>query len=162
MFEARFVLAATLSSNYGIYGPAFELGVNTPRERGSEEYLDSEKYEQKLWDLDDPASLAGLITIVNRARRGHPARRRREAFEQTRRGAGATRHARRSASRSPDTSVPAQRYAIRRGLRRWRSLRHAPASSCRLSRQRTATVREERRAAAPVRRSPAYRLQPIY
>jgi starch synthase (maltosyl-transferring) len=78
MFEARFILAATLSSNYGIYGPAFELGVNTPRELGSEEYLDSEKYEQKLWDLDDPASLAGLITIVNRARRDHPALQRME------------------------------------------------------------------------------------
>jgi starch synthase (maltosyl-transferring) len=72
-FQARFVLAATLSSNYGIYGPAFELGANTPREAGSEEYLDSEKYQQRTWDLDDPASLRGLITTVNAARRRHPA-----------------------------------------------------------------------------------------
>jgi starch synthase (maltosyl-transferring) len=72
-FQARFVLAATLSSNYGIYGPAFELAANTPRERGSEEYLDSEKYQQRTWDLDDPASLRGLITAVNAARRRHPA-----------------------------------------------------------------------------------------
>jgi starch synthase (maltosyl-transferring) len=73
MFQARFVLAATLSSNYGIYGPAFELGINVPREPGSEEYLDSEKYERRTWDLDDPLSLRALITKVNGARRAHPA-----------------------------------------------------------------------------------------
>jgi starch synthase (maltosyl-transferring) len=73
MFAARFVLAATLSSNYGIYGPAFELGVNVPREAGSEEYLDSEKYEQRTWDLEDPGSLRGLISTVNRLRHEHPA-----------------------------------------------------------------------------------------
>ena len=53
-FEARLVLAATLSSNYGIYGPAYELLQNTPREPGTEEYLDSEKYQQRTWNLDDP------------------------------------------------------------------------------------------------------------
>ena len=42
---ARCVLAATLAANYGIYGPAFELLEHEPREPGSEEYLDSEKYE---------------------------------------------------------------------------------------------------------------------
>ncbi len=73
MFLARFVLAATLSSNYGIYGPAFELGSSAPREAGSEEYLDSEKYQQRTWDLHDPASLRQAIAIVNRARREHPA-----------------------------------------------------------------------------------------
>ena len=72
-FEARFVLASTLSSNYGIYGPAFELGEAKPREPGSEEYLDSEKYQQRKWDLDAPHSLRDLITRVNRARREHPA-----------------------------------------------------------------------------------------
>ena len=72
-FEARFVLAATLSSNYGIYGPAYELGENTPRDPGTEEYLDSEKYQQRTWDLDRPDSLRPLITAVNRARRDHPA-----------------------------------------------------------------------------------------
>ena len=73
MFLARFVLAATLSSNYGIYGPAFELGVNTPREEGSEEYLDSEKYEQRTWDLAEPDSLRAEIAAVNALRRAHPA-----------------------------------------------------------------------------------------
>jgi starch synthase (maltosyl-transferring) len=72
-FEARFVLAATLSANYGIYGPAYELLESTPRDPGSEEYLDSEKYEQRTWDLDDPDSLRGIIAAVNRARREHPA-----------------------------------------------------------------------------------------
>jgi starch synthase (maltosyl-transferring) len=72
-FQARLVLAATLSANYGIYGPAFELGENTPREPGSEEYLDSEKYQQRTWDLDRPDSLRDLVATLNRARREHPA-----------------------------------------------------------------------------------------
>jgi len=72
-FEARFVLAATLSSNYGVYGPAFELCVNTPREPDSEEYLNSEKYELKQWDLDAPESISPLITQVNGLRRQYRA-----------------------------------------------------------------------------------------
>ena len=72
-FALRFVLAATLSANYGIYGPVFELAVKEPREPGSEEYLHSEKFEVHHWDLDSPASLAGLITRVNEIRREHPA-----------------------------------------------------------------------------------------
>ncbi|HWP59191.1 MAG TPA: alpha-1,4-glucan--maltose-1-phosphate maltosyltransferase [Candidatus Acidoferrales bacterium] len=68
-FMARLVLAATLGANYGIYGPAFELCVNRPREAGSEEYLDSEKYEIKHWELDRPESLRHLIARVNRIRR---------------------------------------------------------------------------------------------
>src|SRR5262249_36503891 len=70
---ARLVLAATLGASYGIYGPAFELGENRPREQGSEEYLDSEKYEIKHWDLDRPGSLKDFITRVNRIRRQNPA-----------------------------------------------------------------------------------------
>src|SRR4029077_13487756 len=50
-FMARLVLAATLGSNYGIYGPAYELCENVPREKRSEEYLNSEKYEIKDRDL---------------------------------------------------------------------------------------------------------------
>ena len=50
----RLVLAATLGASYGIYGPAFELCENRPREPGSEEYLNSEKYEIKAWDLEKP------------------------------------------------------------------------------------------------------------
>ena len=72
-FEARLVLAATLSSSYGIYGPVYELGESTPREPGSEEYLDSEKYQQRAWDLTGGARLRGLIERVNGARRDHPA-----------------------------------------------------------------------------------------
>ena len=67
-FTARLVLAATLCANYGIYGPAFELTERAPREPGSEEYLDSEKYEIKHWDLDRPDNLAAYIGRVNRAR----------------------------------------------------------------------------------------------
>ena len=72
-FMIRLVLAATLGANYGIYGPAFELGENRPVRAGSEEYLDSEKYQIRDWDLDNPASLAGLITSVNQIRRQNPA-----------------------------------------------------------------------------------------
>ncbi len=70
---ARFVLAATLSANYGVYGPAFELQEHLPREPGSEEYLDSEKYQLRHWDLERADSLAGFIARVNAARRANPA-----------------------------------------------------------------------------------------
>jgi starch synthase (maltosyl-transferring) len=49
-FITRVVMAATLSSNYGLYGPVYEFGINTPTAPGKEEYLDSEKYEAKYWD----------------------------------------------------------------------------------------------------------------
>jgi starch synthase (maltosyl-transferring) len=68
-FMARLVLAATLGASYGIYGPAFELCENQPREPGSEEYLYSEKYEIKHWDLDRADSLKDFIGRVNRIRR---------------------------------------------------------------------------------------------
>ncbi len=68
-FVSRFVLAATLGANYGIYGPAFELMESRPQKAGSEEYLDSEKYEIRAWDLDRPDSLKELICRVNRIRR---------------------------------------------------------------------------------------------
>lgn len=73
MFISRFVLASTLSSNYGIYGPAFELLEHVPRHEGSEEYLDSEKYQVRDWNLNDPASIADVIKRVNLIRRSHPA-----------------------------------------------------------------------------------------
>jgi starch synthase (maltosyl-transferring) len=72
-FKARFLLAATLSSNYGIYGPAFELQEASPREPGSEEYLHSEKYEIREWDLDAAESLAPFIRKINRIRWENPA-----------------------------------------------------------------------------------------
>lgn len=68
-FVARLVLAATMGASYGIYGPAFELFEGRAREPGSEEYLDSEKYQSRQWELDRPDSLRGLIARVNRIRR---------------------------------------------------------------------------------------------
>jgi starch synthase (maltosyl-transferring) len=73
MFQVRLALAALSVGNWGIYGPAMELLSATPREPGSEEYLDSEKYEIKAWRLDDPASLAPFITRLNRIRRDEAA-----------------------------------------------------------------------------------------
>lgn len=73
MFITRYVLAATLSSNCGIYGPAFEMMDYIPLAPGSEEYRDSEKYQIRTWDLDSPDSLAPVITQVNKARHNHRA-----------------------------------------------------------------------------------------
>jgi starch synthase (maltosyl-transferring) len=70
-FQARLVLAATLGASYGLYGPAFEALEGRAREHGSEEYLDSEKYQLRQW-TPDPA-MRELITIVNRIRRENPA-----------------------------------------------------------------------------------------
>jgi starch synthase (maltosyl-transferring) len=72
-FAARLMLAATLGASYGIYGPAFELCESRPREAGSEEYLDSEKYQLRSWKLDSPDNLRELITLVNKIRRENPA-----------------------------------------------------------------------------------------
>jgi starch synthase (maltosyl-transferring) len=73
VFAARLVLAATLSANYGIYGPAYELMESAAREPGSEEYRDSEKYQLRHWDFDRPDSLWPLIARINRIRRDNPA-----------------------------------------------------------------------------------------
>jgi len=72
-FMARLVLAATLGASYGIYGPAFELMEHEPLRPGSEEYLNSEKYEIRDWDLERDDSLAPFISRVNRIRRENPA-----------------------------------------------------------------------------------------
>lgn len=72
-FLSRFVLAATLSSNYGMYGPAFELCENRALKPGSEEYLDSEKYQLRHWNIEDPQNLQSVIARVNEIRRTHPA-----------------------------------------------------------------------------------------
>ena len=68
-FMIRLVLAATLGASYGIYGPAFELMDARPTEAGKEEYLDSEKYQIRQWNRDDPSSLKDFIALVNRIRR---------------------------------------------------------------------------------------------
>jgi starch synthase (maltosyl-transferring) len=72
-FVSRLILAATLGANYGIYGPAFELMESRPLQEGREEYLDSEKYQVRHWDVSDPNSLSELIAKVNRIRRQNPA-----------------------------------------------------------------------------------------
>ncbi|MFF2014056.1 alpha-1,4-glucan--maltose-1-phosphate maltosyltransferase [Streptomyces sp. NPDC058195] len=75
-FEARAVLAATLSPSWGVYA-GYELCENAPVRSGSEEYLDSEKYEIRPRDWEaaerEGRSLAPLITALNRVRRRNPA-----------------------------------------------------------------------------------------
>jgi starch synthase (maltosyl-transferring) len=68
-FVSRAILAATLSPSWGVYGPAFELLEHVAVREGSEEYLDSEKYQLRTWDLTDDASLAPLLTRLNHIRR---------------------------------------------------------------------------------------------
>src|SRR5205814_578829 len=72
-FVSRLILAATLGASYGLYGPAFELGEHMAREPGSEEYLDSEKYEIRHWNLASPDNLEELIGRINQIRRENPA-----------------------------------------------------------------------------------------
>ncbi len=71
-FVSRLVLAATLSSAYGIYGPAYELMEREPR-TGAEELARNEKYQLRAWDLDRPDSLRHVIARINRIRRDHAA-----------------------------------------------------------------------------------------
>ncbi|ADB40636.1 alpha-1,4-glucan--maltose-1-phosphate maltosyltransferase [Spirosoma linguale] len=71
-FLIRYFMAATLSSNYGIYGPSFELMEHIPFPN-KEEYLNSEKYEIRHWDWDKTNKLTYLITLVNRIRRENAA-----------------------------------------------------------------------------------------
>ncbi|HEX8169361.1 MAG TPA: alpha-1,4-glucan--maltose-1-phosphate maltosyltransferase [Thermoanaerobaculia bacterium] len=71
-FTMRFILAATLASSYGIYGPPFERYEHDAREHGSEEYLDSEKYQLRHW-ADTEDDMTELISVINRIRRENPA-----------------------------------------------------------------------------------------
>lgn len=71
-FAVRGVLAATLSANYGVYGPAFEEAAAEPLAAGSEEYRDSEKYQVRRWHWDAGRGLAPLLARLNQARRAHP------------------------------------------------------------------------------------------
>jgi starch synthase (maltosyl-transferring) len=72
-FMVRAVLATMLSATWGMYGPAFELLEHEPRSPGSEEYLDSEKYQLRRWDLEREDSLAEFVALLNRIRRESPA-----------------------------------------------------------------------------------------
>ena len=71
-FVIRLILAATLSANYGVYGPAFERYVGQAREPGSEEYRDSEKYQRHDWPESDD-DLSAMMAALNRIRRENPA-----------------------------------------------------------------------------------------
>jgi starch synthase (maltosyl-transferring) len=71
-FITRLVLAGTLSPTYGIYS-SFELCENRPLRPGSEEYLDSEKYQYKVWDWDRPGNIKPIVARLNRIRRDHRA-----------------------------------------------------------------------------------------
>lgn len=71
-FIIRLLLAGTLSSNYGIYGPVFEFGHNEAYP-GKEEYNHSEKYEIKHWDWPRNTKIKEMISILNRVRRENSA-----------------------------------------------------------------------------------------
>lgn len=71
-FRIRLLLAATLSPAYGIYS-GYELCENVPLHEGSEEYLDSEKYQLRPRDWDAPGNIKSDIALINRIRREHPA-----------------------------------------------------------------------------------------
>ncbi len=79
-FVQRLILASTLGANYGIYGPAFELIENVAVKPGSEEYLNSEKFEARKWDRSASYSLAPLITRINHIRRTNRALHRNESL----------------------------------------------------------------------------------
>ncbi len=72
IFIQRLALAATLSSNYGIYGPAYEFCDNDPVP-GKEEYNNSEKYEVKRYDWKKTNRMTDIITLINRVRKEHRA-----------------------------------------------------------------------------------------
>lgn len=71
-FMTRLILAATLSSNYGVYGPAFQAIVNESS-GDSEEYKDAEKYEKKTWDISTSNEIKELMQKLNKIRRENPA-----------------------------------------------------------------------------------------
>ncbi|MEI6256649.1 MAG: maltotransferase domain-containing protein [Planctomycetota bacterium] len=72
MFLVRLALAALSVGNWGIYGPAMELLEAAAIKPGSEEYLNSEKYEIRQWNLEAPESLAPFIRRINEIRREEP------------------------------------------------------------------------------------------
>jgi starch synthase (maltosyl-transferring) len=71
-FIFRFALAATLSSNYGVYGPSYEFYENTPME-GKEEYHNSEKYEVRHYDWKKTNRMTDIMSMINKIRKQNPA-----------------------------------------------------------------------------------------
>ena len=72
-FIKRLLLAATLSSNYGMYAPAYEFMENTGADTGKEEYHNSEKYETRHYDWSYRNQLTDVISLVNKIRKENPA-----------------------------------------------------------------------------------------
>jgi starch synthase (maltosyl-transferring) len=72
MFIIRLALASTLSASYGMYGPAYEFGENTPVE-GKEEYFNSEKYEIRNYDWRKANRMTDIIALLNKARKDNRA-----------------------------------------------------------------------------------------
>jgi starch synthase (maltosyl-transferring) len=72
MHIIRLLLAATLSSNYGIYGPVYEFSI-TDASPGKEEYHNNEKYEIKNWDWSRETRISEIITLVNTIRKENSA-----------------------------------------------------------------------------------------
>ncbi len=68
----RLILAATLSSSYGVYGPVYEFGINTPH-GSKEEYVDNEKYEIHHWDWDRYTRIKEIMIRLNKIRKENPA-----------------------------------------------------------------------------------------
>lgn len=68
----RLILAATMSSNYGLYGPVYEFGLNTPVS-GKEEYVDNEKYEIRHWDWQQYTRIKEVIARINKIRKENTA-----------------------------------------------------------------------------------------
>ncbi|MCW5912897.1 MAG: alpha-1,4-glucan--maltose-1-phosphate maltosyltransferase [Cyclobacteriaceae bacterium] len=72
VFILRYALAATLSSNYGVYGPPYEFYENNPVE-GKEEYYNSEKYEIRHYDWRRTNRLTDIMSLLNKIRQANPA-----------------------------------------------------------------------------------------
>jgi starch synthase (maltosyl-transferring) len=71
-FQIRATLAATLSGSWGVYGPPYEL-CEAAALAGTEEYLDSEKYQLRAWDVERPGNIRDYLARLNEIRREHPA-----------------------------------------------------------------------------------------
>jgi starch synthase (maltosyl-transferring) len=71
-FILRYALAATLSSNYGVYGPSYEFYENVPVE-GREEYFESEKYEIRNYDWKRTNRMTDIMSILNKIRKENSA-----------------------------------------------------------------------------------------
>lgn len=72
MHIIRVILAATLSSNYGVYGPVYEFGLTEPMP-GKEEYNDNEKYELRHWDWNAETRIREIMTLLNKIRKENSA-----------------------------------------------------------------------------------------